>query len=381
MTWLDLMILGFALLMALWGYAQGLIVGALSLAGFMVGALIGSRVGPLLLEEGSRSPFAPLFALVCALLIGGLLAAGLELIGSRVREQIGDRLGVLDGAGGAILIACLALAIVWIVAAVAVQAPGLGQVRAQVQRSTILRALNGTLPPSGPVLNALARFDPVPEIRGPAPDVRPPNSRIARDPDVRRAGRSVVRILGTACGLGVQGSGWVARDGVVVTNAHVVAGQEDTTVELRDGSRHDAEAIHYDPDNDLAILRSSGISGTPALEVDASAPEGTSAAILGFPENGPFTVRAGRLGATQTVSSQDSYGRGPLQRRITSLRGRVRSGNSGGPMVDGRGQVVTTIFAAAVLARERTGFGVPATIVQQALARARSRVSTGPCAS
>lgn len=381
MTWLDLMILGFALLMALWGYAQGLIVGALSLAGFMVGALIGSRVGPLLLEEGSRSPFAPLFALVCALLIGGLLAAGLELIGSRVRDQIGDRLGVLDGAGGAILIACLALAIVWIVAAVAVQAPGLGQVRAQVQRSTILRALNGTLPPSGPVLNALARFDPVPEIRGPAPDVRPPNSRIARDPDVRRAGRSVVRILGTACGLGVQGSGWVARDGVVVTNAHVVAGQDDTTVELRDGSRHDAEAIHYDPENDLAILRSSGISGTPALEVDASAPEGTSAAILGFPENGPFTVRAGRLGATQTVSSQDSYGRGPLQRRITSLRGRVRSGNSGGPMVDGRGQVVTTIFAAAVLARERTGFGVPATIVQQALPRARSRVSTGPCAS
>lgn len=381
MTWLDLMILGFALLMALWGYAQGLIVGALSLAGFMVGALIGSRVGPLLLEEGSRSPFAPLFALVCALLIGGLLAAGLELIGSRVREQIGDRLGVLDGAGGAILIACLALAIVWIVAAVAVQAPGLGQVRAQVQRSTILRALNGTLPPSGPVLNALARFDPVPEIRGPAPDVRPPNSRIARDPDVRRAGRSVVRILGTACGLGVQGSGWVARDGVVVTNAHVVAGQDDTTVELRDGSRHDAEAIHYDPENDLAILRSSGISGTPALEVDASAPEGTSAAILGFPENGPFTVRAGRLGATQTVSSQDSYGRGPLQRRITSLRGRVRSGNSGGPMVDGRGQVVTTIFAAAVLARDRTGFGVPATIVQQALPRARSRVSTGPCAS
>ena len=381
MTWLDLMILGFALLMALWGYAQGLIVGALSLAGFMVGALIGSRVGPLLLEEGSRSPFAPLFALVCALLIGGLLAAGLELIGSRVREQIGDRLGVLDGAGGAILIACLALAIVWIVAAVAVQAPGLGQVRAQVQRSTILRALNGTLPPSGPVLNALARFDPVPEIRGPAPDVRPPNSRIARDPDVRRAGRSVVRILGTACGLGVQGSGWVARDGVVITNAHVVAGQDDTTVELRDGSRHDAEAIHYDPDNDLAILRSSGISGTPALELDASAPDGTSAAILGFPENGPFTVRAGRLGATQTVSSQDSYGRGPLQRRITSLRGRVRSGNSGGPMVDGRGQVVTTIFAAAVLARERTGFGVPATIVQQALPRARSRVSTGPCAS
>jgi hypothetical protein len=252
-TWLDLTILGFALLMALWGYAQGLIVGVLSLGGFMVGALIGSRVGPLLLEEGARSPFAPVFALMSALLLGGILAAGLELIGSRVREQIGDRLGVLDGLGGAALIACLALGIVWIVAAVAAQAPGLGQLRAEAQRSIILRTLNGTLPPSGPILNALARFDPVPEIRGPAPDVRPPNSAIARDPDVRRAGRSVVRILGTACGLGVQGSGWVADDGVVVTNAHVVAGQEDTTVELRDGSRHDAEAIYYDPDNERGL--------------------------------------------------------------------------------------------------------------------------------
>ena len=153
----------------------------------------------------------------------------------------------------------------------------------------------------------------MPEIDGPAPDVRPPNSRIARDPDVRAAGRSVVRVLGTACGLGIQGSGWVARDGVVVTNAHVVAGQDDTAVELRDGSRHDAEAIFYDPDNDLAILRASGVSGTPALELDTGAREGTSAAILGFPENGPFTARAGRLGATQTVSSQDSYGRGPIR--------------------------------------------------------------------
>jgi S1-C subfamily serine protease len=379
-TWLDLMILGFALLMALWGYAQGLIVGALTLGGFVAGGMLGSRIGPLLLEDGARSPFAPLFALVGALLLGGILAAGLELIGSRVREQIGERLGVLDGLGGAVLIACLALGIVWITAAVALQAPGAGQLRAEAQRSTILQALNGALPPSGPVLNALARFDPVPQIRGPEPDVRPPNSRIARDPDVRSAGRSVVRVLGTACGLGVQGSGWVAGDGIVVTNAHVVAGQDDTSVELRDGSRHDAEAVWYDPDNDLAILRSTGVSGTPALELDVEAAEGTSAAILGFPENGPYTVRPGRLGATQIVSSQDSYGRGPLRRRITSVRGRVRSGNSGGPMVDGEGEVVTTIFAAAVSRRARTGFGIPASIVERALARAGDRVGTGPCA-
>jgi Trypsin-like peptidase domain/Colicin V production protein len=378
-TWLDLMILGFALVMAVWGFAQGLIVGALSLAGFVGGALLGSRVGPLLLEEGAESPFAPVFALFGALLLGGAFATALELLGSRLRERIGERLGVLDGLGGAVLIACLALGITWIVGAVALHAPGGRELRAEVQRSRILQTLNGALPPSGPILNALARFDPVPQIQGPAPDVRPPSSAIARDPDVRTAGRSVVRVLGTACGLGVQGSGWVAGDGVVVTNAHVVGGQDDTTVELRDGSRHDADAIWFDARNDLAVLRSSGASGTPALGLDVNAPAGTSAAILGFPENGPFEVRPGRLGTTQTVESQDAYGRGPLRRRITSLRGRVRSGNSGGPMVDSDGDVVTTIFAAAA-SRERTGFGVPGSIVRDALARAGPRVGTGPCA-
>ena len=382
MTWLDIAIIGFAVVMAAWGFAQGLLVGAMSLAGFVGGAVLGSRIGPLLLEEGARSPFAPLFALVGALLLGGVLAMTFELAGYHLRRRLGERLGVLDGIGGAGLIACLALGLAWIAGAVAVQTAGIREVRQTVQRSQILQALNDTLPPSGPILNALARFDPLPEITGPAPDVRPPDRRIARDQQVRTAGRSVVRIIGTACGLGVQGSGWVAASGVIVTNAHVIAGQDDTDVQLHDGSTHDAEAIWFDPDNDLAILRASGVAnaGTPALELDVNEPAGTSAAILGFPENGPFIVRAGRLGETATVASQDAYGRGPIQRRITSVRGRVRSGNSGGPMVDGEGDVVTTIFAASV-SRELTGFGVPATITRSALARADERVGTGPCPS
>jgi len=378
-TWLDLAILGFTLLMAAWGYAQGLVVGAMSLGGFVGGAVIGSRVGPLVLEDGARSPYAPMFALFGALLLGGLLGAILELAGSRLRDRMDERLGVLDGAGGAALVACLALGIAWILSAVAVQAPGLREVRPDVRRSKVLQVLNATLPPSGPILNVLSRFDPVPTIEGPAPEVRAPSARIARDPQVRAAGSSVVRVVGTACGLGVQGSGWVAGEGVVVTNAHVVAGQEDTRLELRDGSRSDAEAIWYDPRNDLAILQASGVSGLPALEVDADAPPGTSAAILGFPENGPFEIRAGRLGETHVVTSEDSYGRGPIQRRVTSVRGRVRSGNSGGPMVDGQGEVVTAIFAAAA-SGERTGFGVPASIIRRALASASGPVDTGPCA-
>ena len=129
MTWLDVSILGFTLIMAAWGYAQGLVVGAMSLGGFVAGGLIGSRVGPLILEDGARSPFAPLVALLGALLLGGLLAAVFELVGSHLRERLGERLGVLDGLGGAVLVACLALGIVWIVGAVAVQAPGVRELR------------------------------------------------------------------------------------------------------------------------------------------------------------------------------------------------------------------------------------------------------------
>ena len=380
MTALDWIIIAFTGLMAIWGYAQGLIVGALSLAGFAGGAFLGSRLGPVLLEEGSQSPYAPLFALVGALMVGGILASGLELLGFHLRHRIGERLGVLDGLGGAVLVGCLGLGLVWIGGAVALQTPGARELREPIQRSAILSALNERLPPSGPILQALARFDPFPRIDGPQPNVRPPDSRIARDPDVQRAGRSVVRVLGTACGLGVQGSGWVAGDGVVVTNAHVVAGQDDTTVQVGgEGDRQDAQAIWFDSRNDLAVLRAPGISGAPALRLNVAAGEGTSGAILGFPEDGPYDIQPGRLGDTTTVVTQDAYGRGPVRRPITSLRGLVRSGNSGGPMVDGSGRVVTTIFAATVMDGGRSGFGVPGAIVREALGRANGPVDTGPC--
>jgi hypothetical protein len=381
-TGLDWIIVVFTVLMAAWGYAQGMIVGALSLAGFAAGAFLGSRLGPLLLEEGSESPYSPVFALVGALLLGGIFASGLELLGFHLRRRIGDRLGVLDGLAGAMLVGCLGLGLVWIGGAVALHTPGAGELREPIQRSAILRELNERLPPSGPILQALARFDPFPQIDGPEADVAPPDSRIARDPDVRRAGDSVVRVLGTACGLGVQGSGWVAGDGVVVTNAHVVAGQDDTTVQLGgEGDRLDAQAIWFDARDDLAVLRVPGAFGAPALAMDEGAREGTSAAILGFPENGPYDVRPGRLGATSTVVTQDAYGRGPVRRSITSLRGQVRSGNSGGPVVDAQGRVVATIFAAAVSDGGRSGFGVPDSIVRRALASAGGPVDTGPCAT
>jgi len=379
-TTLDWIIIAFTVLMAVWGYQQGLIAGALSLAGFAAGAFIGSRLGPLLLEDGSHSPYAPLFALLGALMIGGLFASGLEVLGFHLRRRLGEHFELVDGVGGALLVACLGLFLVWIGGSVALQTPGARELREPIQRSAILKELNEVLPPSGGILKALARFDPFPSISGPSANVPPPDAKIARDRDVQAAGRSVVRVLGTACGLGVQGSGWVAGNGIVVTNAHVVAGQDDTTVQPGgDGPALEADAIWFDPRNDLSVLRVPGLAGAPALSMNVNAEPGASAAVLGYPENGPYTVAPARLGQTATVVTQDAYGRGPLQRAITSLRGLVRPGNSGGPAVDASGRVVTTIFAAAT-SRRRTGYGVPDSIVRDALRRARGLVDTGPCA-
>jgi S1-C subfamily serine protease len=380
-TTIDWIILGFVSVLAIYGYAQGFLVGALSLAGFLGGAFLGTRLAPLVLPQGSSSPYAPLLGLGGALLLGAILANGLEVLGFKIRRHIRiPGIGLVDGLLGAALSACVAFGIAWILGAVALQTPGAANLRDDIQRSVVLQRLNGLLPPSGTILNALARLDPLPHVNGPPADVPPPTGAILHTPGVRAASASVVRVLGTACGLGIEGSGWVAAPGIVVTNAHVVAGEDDTTVQERGrGSRLDAHAIAFDPHNDVAILRVADL-GAPSLPLARDPAAGTPAAILGFPQNGPYDTRSGRLGQTATAISQDAYGRGPVRRSIASLRGLVREGNSGGPMVDARGEVVTTIFAATVGGGGQSGYGVPDAIVRTTLANAGGRAGTGPCA-
>ena len=384
MTGLDWLIIAFALAMAVWGYQQGLIVGVLSLAGFAVGAFLGSRLGPALLPEGSHSPYAPATALAGALMIGGIVAVSMEGIAVAARRRLigvsGRRRGVAvaESSGGALLLVGLALGLAWLFGAVALNAPGAKGLRQAIQQSAILRALNDAFPPSSTLINALNRIDPRLSIPGPSPDVAAPDSKIARDSEVRAASASVVRVLGTACGLGVEGSGWVAGPGLVATNAHVVAGETDTTVTpAGSDSSLDATAVHYDPTNDLALLRVSGLEDAP-LPFASAVRSGTAGAVLGYPENGPLTVTPARVGATGPVITQDSYGGGPVTRQLTALRGEVRSGNSGGPLVDGDGRVMGTVFAATTQGKAG-GYAVPNGVVGGALSDSGGAVSTGPC--
>jgi S1-C subfamily serine protease len=380
MTVLDWAIIAFTLALGLWGYRQGLIVGFLTLLGFAAGAVIGSRLGPLLLSRGSDSPYAPLCAALGALMFGAVMAVTVERFALGLRARVLARRRLLhraDGAGGAALIAAVALGLVWVFGAVALHAPGTARLRADVQESVILRSLNEVLPPSGPVLNALDRVDPAPSVTGPATPGEAPDPRIGADPDVLRAGGAVVRVLSTACGLGVEGSGWAVRPDLVVTNAHVIAGADDTTVTTQGGVELDATPVYYSPGQDLALLRVEGVR-LPTLPITSSRTEGEEAAVLGYPENGPYTIEAARIGETRATISEDSYGNGPVNRTITALRGAVRSGNSGGPLVDAEGKVAGIVFAATT-SGPTGGFAIPAEQVQDALSEVGEEVETGPC--
>jgi S1-C subfamily serine protease len=378
-TVLDWAIVAFTIALALWGYRQGLIVGALTLGGFAVGAFLGSRLGPLVLSQGSDSPYAPLCGAIGALLVGALAAVTLEGLALALRRRLIRRpiLHRADGAGGAALIGAVALGLAWIFGAVALHAPGTTQLRADVQNSVILRELDQVLPPSGGVLNVLDRVDPAPSITGPATPMQRPDAKIAADPHVLHAGRSVVRVLSTACGLGIEGSGWAVRPNLIVTNAHVVAGADDTTVTTQSGVELDATTVYYQPEDDLALLRVE--AELPTLPMAGDGREGAEAAVLGYPENGPYTVTPARVGETRQTLSEDSYGRGPIQRTITALGGDVRSGNSGGPLLGKDGKVVGIVFAATT-SGPRGGFAVPVGEVRDALRHVSGgEVSTGAC--
>lgn len=384
MTTIDILITAFTVALAAGGWHRGVIVSALSLIGFGAGALVGTRVAAAIIARGSASPYTPLFGLIGALLVGAAFSGGLELVGITLRRALSrvPAIGIMDGVLGAVLGAALALGVAWIAGSVALQTPGFN-LRSDIQRSVILRRLNETLPPSGTLLHALARFDPFPSINGPDAPVAAPPHGIGRVAAIRAAAAGVVRVTGTACGLGIEGSGWVVRPGVVVTNAHVVAGEDDTAVQLQgSGPRLRAHAIAFDARNDIAILSVGGLpSSATVLPIAQDPSEGTAAAILGFPRNGPYDVQPARLGSTSDVFASDAYGRGPLRRSISSFRGLVRPGNSGGPVVDKHGRVLATVFATARGKGTRhTGYGVPDAVVRQVLHKAHNRVSTGSCA-
>jgi S1-C subfamily serine protease len=364
---LDLAAVGVIGLTALSGFRRGLIVGASSLAGLAAGAYGGARLAPHVIH-GTSSVYPPLVTLAGAVIGSGLGQFLAVTAGESLRGLVHVRLlrGV-DNVGGAVLGALTGVAMVWVLGAVLLYVPANSKLRREVQSSRLVGRLTTALPPSR-VIDELVRIDPFQTLAGPAAQVKAGDPALVRYPAVRAARPSVVRVIGFACGVGIEGSGWVAERGLVVTNAHVVAGVAHPLIDQQGGPLWRASVVAFDPRNDLAVLRVPGFRARPLRLAEPAT--NVPVVVLGFPENGPFRALPGRLGETLDTFVRDAYGHYPVARGVTTVRANIAPGNSGGPIVDANGRVRAVVFARR--AHLEGGFGVPSQLVPQELRAARA---------
>jgi S1-C subfamily serine protease len=371
-TLVDWIALAVIALAAFAGMRRGLILSAFSLAGLVIGAYIGAGLAPHFLTGGTASIWVPIAGLVGAVVGAGLLQMVAVYAGSYVRGGLRIApLRVVDSAGGLLLGFVTGLAIVWVCSAVVLDASVQTSVKRDLQRSWIVRRLDSAVPPQ-----KLSHF--LESLTGPSAPSLPPSLGVLHNQRIRSSLTRVVKVLGTACGVGVEGSGWFARPDLIVTAAHVVAGEHTTLVEIPGSpGDHLATVVVFDVHNDIAILRLDGAHATPLPLVDPV--DGASVAIAGYPLDGSLTAIAGRVGRTANALTKDALGHGPVERAITAVAGHVQHGQSGGPVIDTSGAVQATIFAAKK--GSTSGYAVPASIIRTDLASAgRHAVSTRACA-
>ncbi|WP_205473179.1 MarP family serine protease [Nocardioides sp. SYSU D00038] len=387
LDWLLLVLVG---AYALSGYWQGFVTGAFATAGLLAGGLFGIWLAPRALGNADPSLLVSLGALFIVILAASLGQGLFQYAGARLRDRITwQPARALDAVGGAVLSAAAVLVVAWALG-VAISGSRINGVTPLVRSSTVLAKVNSVLPTSaGQLLGAfndvvgtgffpryLEPFSPERIV-----EVSPGDRRLLRDPDVVRAQPAVLKVRGSnSCGRGIEGTGFVFAPDRLMTNAHVVAGVREPRVYLDDESV-EATVVHYDPDLDVAVLAFESGAIDP-LQLDETAKARDGVAILGYPEDGPFNVTAGRIRSEQRLRSPDIYGDGTVIREVFSLRGTVRPGNSGGPILSSGGDVVGVVFAASVTDKE-TGYALTAEQVGQSAAAgitSREEVSSGACA-
>ena len=373
----DVLLVVWVALFAASGFFRGLVSQIVSLLGVVAGALAGAWIAPHVLSAGKQSAWLPLASLAGAAIGAVVLGTAAEALAQPALRSLSMRPGLRTGdrVGGMVGGAALGLALAWLGAVLFLYQPRIG-LRDAVQDSRVLPALVRFVP-LDPVLRALNRFDPFPALPEFAGRALPsPDPSVVQSAGARTAAESVLKVEGTSCGLGVQGSGWVIRQELVATNAHVVSGQTDTQVLAPSGQSLDATTVYLDGGNDVALLHVPGLDATP-LPTEEKASFPVSVALLGYPRDGALTASPGTAGQPRRVLAPDSYGGRVRARTVVPLRGRVQRGESGGPVVDRRGEVLAMIFGAT--RRGRDGFGVPVGLVLRGLDRAREPVPPGPC--
>jgi uncharacterized membrane protein required for colicin V production len=390
MNSLDIIIVVVLVAYAVSGYVQGFVVNLVATVGLLVGGLLAVAVVPQALS--GRTPTVTTSLIALAIVVGAA-AIGQAIgtfVGSGLRERVRWRpLRGVDAIGGSALSIVAVLCAAWALG-YSVSGTSIPYLSTASRTSTILERVDGVMPARAS--SVLRAFNEVldanlfPRYIDPFDNetitkVGPPDAATLASEGVRRAAGSVVKILGEArCDRGIEGSGFAYADDRIMTNAHVVAGVSDPLVVV-DGRRERARVVLFDPDLDVAVLAVDGLDLRP-LEFDLGGEAGDRAAILGFPENGPFDARAARIRSEVPLRSPDIYDRGEVERQAFAVRGLVRQGNSGGPLVSERGDVLGLIFAASV-SDSSTGYAVTAEQIADDAedgATATREVSTGECA-
>lgn len=376
----DWVIIVLAIVVGYTGWTHGFVVGVLSFVGFVGGAFIGLTLVPLVLSGFDPglgvSVLAVLLILAVASIGQGILAWAGGWVRSKVSSEPAKR---FDATGGAIVGVAGLLIAAW-AAGLAISTAAIPGASASVRESRILRLVDDVVPVSPDRLRGAFRdvviaggFPEVvvPWMPEPILEVDPPTGTLSRDPEIRQAAESVIKIIGRAgsCDRVIEGSGFVIAPERVMTNAHVVAGVSEPVVTFPNSEPMAARVVLFDPDSDVAVLAVPGLTLPPLTVADGEVEGGTDAAIIGYPNNGPLQTEPVRVRGGHQLLGRDIYGEAQVTRDVLSLRGDIQPGNSGGPLISGDGTVLGVVFAAS-LTDPDTGYALARDEVDDLIAEA-----------
>ncbi|GAA1251935.1 MarP family serine protease [Kitasatospora nipponensis] len=393
MNVLDLLLLAAAIGFAVSGYRQGFVVGILSVLGFLSGGLIAVELLPLLLNHLSAGTTASVVAVIVVIVFAAVGQAITTQLGWKLRGRIGGSPAkAIDAFGGSVVNVLSMLLVAWLIGS-ALAGTSMPTVSKQVRTSKVLGGVQQALPADAP--NWFSDFSKVLSQNGfpqvfnpfehePITEVEPPDPALAGSPALAKARQSLVKVVGTAtsCGKTLEGSGFVFAPHRVMTNAHVVGGVDEPTVQIGGtGQLYDATVVRYDWQRDIAILEVPKLTAPP-LNFAGEARTNDSAIVAGFPENGAFNVQPARIRGQIQANGPDIYHRGQVVRDVYSIRSLVRQGNSGGPLLTPDGEVYGVVFAKSLDSAD-TGYVLTAAEVKPDAtdgATASSQVDTEGCA-
>ncbi|MFP1625715.1 MarP family serine protease [Streptomyces sp. 5K101] len=387
MNVLDILLLVAAVWFAIVGYRQGFVVGILSVIGFLGGGLVAVYLLPVIwdaLTDGADvSTTVAIVAVVVVIVCASIGQAFTTHLGNKLRRHITwSPARALDATGGALVNVVAMLLVAWLIgsALAGTSLPTLGK---EVRSSKVLLGISRVMPYQANTwfadFTSILAQNGFPQVfspfaNEPITEVKPPDPALVGSPVAARAKQSIVKVVGTApsCGKVLEGTGFVFDERRVMTNAHVVGGVDEPTVQIGgEGKLYDAKVVLYDWERDIAVLDVPDLRARPLVFAEADARSGDSAIVAGFPENGAYDVRSARVRGRINANGPDIYHRDTVRRDVYSLFATVRQGNSGGPLLTTDGKVYGVIFARS-LDDADTGYALTVDEIRDDITRGRA---------